>query len=80
MKNIPLLPFFSLVVIAFCLPISAFAYIGPGMGAGAIATVVGILMSIFLALFAILWYPLKRLLKKKKKLKGNVAKTAVKAE
>ena len=80
MKNIPLLPFFSLVVIAFLLPISASAYIGPGMGAGAIATVVGILMSIFLALFAILWYPLKRLLKKKKKLKDNDAKTAVKAE
>lgn len=44
---------------------SAFAYIGPGVGAGVIATVLGILTAIALALFAVLWYPLKRLLKPK---------------
>ena len=43
----------------------AFAYIGPGVGAGMIATVVGILTAIALAMFALLWYPLKRLLKPK---------------
>ena len=41
----------------------AFAYIGPGAGAGAIAVVLGILASIVMAFFAILWYPIKRLLK-----------------
>lgn len=40
---------------------AAEAYIGPGLGAGVIATVLGILASIFLALVAIVWYPLKRL-------------------
>lgn len=44
---------------------SAFAYIGPGVGAGVIATVLGVLTAIALALFALLWYPLKRLLKPK---------------
>jgi hypothetical protein len=44
---------------------SAFAYIGPGVGAGVIATVLGVLTAIALALFAVLWYPLKRLLKPK---------------
>ena len=42
------------------------AYIGPGMGAGSIGVVLGVLLAIGLALFAILWYPLKRMLKKKK--------------
>lgn len=41
------------------------AYIGPGAGAGTIAVVLGILASIVMAFFAILWYPVKRLLKKR---------------
>jgi hypothetical protein len=45
------------------------AYIGPGMGGGFIAAVVGIFISIFLALFAILWYPFKKLIAKFKKKK-----------
>jgi preprotein translocase subunit SecF len=56
-----------LLFLLFFLPMSAYAYIGPGMGAGTIGVIIGILMSIFLALFAILWYPFKRLLKKKRK-------------
>jgi preprotein translocase subunit SecF len=39
------------------------AYIGPGAGAGTIAVVLGVLASIFFAFVAILWYPLKRLIK-----------------
>ena len=42
------------------------AYIGPGAGAGTIAVVLGILASIVMAFFAILWYPLKRVMKKRK--------------
>jgi flagellar motor component MotA len=42
----------------------AIAYIGPGVGAGMIATVLGILTAIVLALFAVFWYPVKRLLKR----------------
>ena len=44
----------------------AAAYIGPGASAGTIAVVIGILASIVMAFFAILWYPAKRLLKKLK--------------
>ncbi len=40
----------------------AHAYIGPGAGAGAIAVVVGVLASMFLAFFAIVWFPIKRLI------------------
>ena len=52
----------------------AFAYIGPGAGAGTIAVVLGVLASIFLAFVAILWYPIKRLLKKRKRNSNSVGK------
>ncbi len=42
------------------------AYIGPGAGAGTIAVVLGILAAIVMAFFAVLWYPVKRLIKKRK--------------
>ena len=45
---------------------SAQAYIGPGLGAGAIGTVLGVLGSIFLALFAVLYYPIKRIVKRRR--------------
>ena len=53
----------------------AHAYIGPGAGAGTIAVVLGILASIVMAFFAILWYPLKRLVKKRKAAKKVGAET-----
>lgn len=49
------------------LPNPALAYIGPGVGAGAIGAVLGVIGSIFLGLFAILWYPIKRMMKRRKK-------------
>ncbi|WP_282608358.1 hypothetical protein [Pelagibius sp. Alg239-R121] len=44
---------------------SAQAYVGPGLGLGAVGAILGVVLSIVLALFAIFWYPLKRLFKKK---------------
>ena len=38
----------------------ACAYLGPGLGAGTLGVIVGLLGSILLALFAIFWYPIKR--------------------
>ena len=46
------------------------AYVGPGVGAGTIAIVLGILSSIFLAFVGIIWYPVKRLIKRRKASKG----------
>ena len=42
-------------------------YIGPGLGGGVISVVIGILMSFFLALVAIIWYPIKILIQKVKR-------------
>lgn len=54
------------------LPSAALAYIGPGVGAGAIAAVLGVLGSIFLAIVAVLYYPIKRMMKGRK---AKAAKT-----
>lgn len=61
--------------IALLMPLTLFAmpvhaYIGPGAGAGTIAVVLGILASIVMAFFAILWYPIKRFVKKRKSVKN----------
>lgn len=53
------------LLILLC-PLAAYAYIGPGLGLGTIGVVLGVLGSIILAFFAILWYPLKRLFRRKK--------------
>ena len=45
---------------------NAYAYLGPGMGAGIIASTIGVIVAIFAAIFAILWFPIKRLIKKKR--------------
>lgn len=42
----------------------AHAYIGPGLGLGALGVVLGLFISICLALLALFWYPLKRVLRK----------------
>ena len=54
---------------------SCFAYIGPGMGGGVIAAIFGIIAAFFLGLWGILYYPIKRYLKNKKK-KKNLSKNA----
>ena len=58
----------SLVALTLILsPGLAQAYIGPGVGAGAIGTVIAFFGAILMAIFAVVWYPIKRLLKGKKK-------------
>ena len=52
-----------MLVLLFVLPLTAHAYIGPGLGSGVIGVVLGILTALFLALTALIWYPLKRLYK-----------------
>lgn len=38
-------------------------YIGPGLGGGVVAAILGILTAFGLTLFAVLWYPLKKMVK-----------------
>ncbi|MDB4476242.1 hypothetical protein N9052_01535 [bacterium] len=45
----------------------AAAYVGPGLGAGTLGVIVGLVGSILLALFAFFWYPIKRILFSRKR-------------
>ena len=51
----------------FMVAFPAHAYVGPGLGMGVIGVIFGIIGSIFIALFAVFWYPIKRIIKKIKK-------------
>ena len=53
----------------FLISMPSYAYLGPGLGGGAIAAVIGFFAAIFLALWGILYYPIKRALKNKKEKK-----------
>lgn len=47
-------------------PVSAFAYVGPGLGVGAIMSAIGVVVSIFAAVLGVLYYPIKRAIKNRK--------------
>jgi len=63
-----LILFMSLFLISF----PSYAYIGPGMGGGVIAAIVGFFAAILLGLWGILYYPIKRALKNRKEKKMSL--------
>lgn len=64
-KNTLSLAFAAMILVLH--PLAASAYIGPGLGGGAIAAVFGVIGSVVLAIFAVIYYPIKRMLKNRKK-------------
>jgi hypothetical protein len=56
----------SALMLTCSLPGSASAYIGPGAGLSAIGAFLAIVASLIAAIFGFIWYPLKRILRKKK--------------
>lgn len=52
-------------------PQVALAYIGPGAGLSAIGTLIGLVGAIVLAIVGFVWYPVKRLMKARKKAKAQ---------
>ena len=53
----------------FIIPSLAHAYLGPGVGGGVIVAAIGIIVAIFAGIFGILWFPIKRFLKKRRSAK-----------
>ena len=56
----------ALTVILAAAARQAFAYIGPGAGIGAIGTFFAVIGAVVLLIVGFLWYPVKRMLRKKK--------------
>ncbi len=57
----------NLIIVLLIISSPASAYIGPGMGGGLIAAVLGVIGAVLLALIGILYYPIKRAIKNRKK-------------
>lgn len=47
-------------------PLHAHAYIGPGMGLGVAATVLGLFVAFVLLLVGLIWLPIRRFMRKRK--------------
>ena len=54
---------YILISLLIIYPSIASAYIGPGLGAGALASVVGILAGFLMLVVGVVWYPIKRVIK-----------------
>tara|TARA_Y100000590_G_C15569462_1_gene957989 strand:+ start:755 stop:961 length:207 start_codon:yes stop_codon:yes gene_type:complete len=67
----PKLVYISLIIMILLFNNSAIAYLGPGVGVGILAATVGIIIAIFAAIFGIIYFPIKRLLKKRKEKKDK---------
>tara|TARA_B110000003_G_C16609942_1_gene519008 strand:- start:700 stop:921 length:222 start_codon:yes stop_codon:yes gene_type:complete len=50
----------------FIISLPSYAYIGPGMGGGVVAAVIGFFAAILLGIWGVLYYPIKRALKNRK--------------
>lgn len=59
--------FLYLLIIFFTFVENSFAYLGPGMGGGIIAATIGVIVAVLAAIFGVIWFPIKRYFKKKKK-------------
>ena len=64
----------KVTIMLFFLTAPSYAYLGPGVGGGMIAATLGIIIAILAAIFGLIWFPIKRLLKKmrnQKEIKQN---------
>tara|TARA_B110001454_G_C12522297_1_gene351596 strand:+ start:339 stop:539 length:201 start_codon:yes stop_codon:yes gene_type:complete len=60
------MPKLIFILFLFLVPTHSYAYLGPGMGGGIIVATIGVVVAIFAAIFGILWFPIKRFIKKNK--------------
>jgi hypothetical protein len=51
-------------ILVLTLPSEASAYVGPGLGAGALAAVFGVLGGLLMLVVGVMWYPIKRVIRR----------------
>ena len=69
-----------LMIILLALTSPAFAYVGPGAGISVLGSLLGILATIFVAIGAILFWPLRKYLKRRKLRRSSMAGKEVAGE
>ena len=60
-----------IAILAVTLAGPAHAYIGPGAGLGAIMVTIALVLGVLLLLFGFVWYPLRRMMRKRKESAGD---------
>ena len=68
---IPQLARLGALALALAAATPAEAYIGPGVGLGAVSVALGVIGSILLGIFSVLWYPFKRLIRRIRRRPGG---------
>jgi len=76
----PRLAGWGAVLLSLAVPAAANAYMGPGLGLGLISVALGFIGSITLGFFAILWYPVKRFLRRRRQAAPPPKPTATESE
>ncbi len=61
-------------IVYFLMIGNAYAYVGPGLGLGVLGAIVGAIVSIVLAIVGVIWYPLRRIFKKRKSQSEDIGK------
>ena len=62
----------TLIFIVFLFfPNYSYAYLGPGLGGGFLLASFGIIIALFATLFALIWFPIKKFLIRRKIKKQN---------
>jgi len=64
---------FLAVLVLGLSPQLAFAYVGPGAGLSAIGAVLAVIAGLFVAIFGFLWYPIKRVLRKRRNAQSSAS-------
>ena len=44
-----------------------YLYLGPGVGGGVLAVIIGVVILVLITIFTFIWFPIKRYMKKRKK-------------
>ena len=60
------LMYFFIILFISLISKPVLAYIGPGLGLGLVASIIGLIFSVLLFVVAIIWFPLRKLFKKNK--------------
>lgn len=58
---------------AWLAPTAAYAYVGAGAGLSAIGSLLALIAAVLLAIVGFVWYPMKRLLKNRRKAPAKTA-------
>ena len=53
-------------IVALVVPVPAAAYVGPGAGLSALGSLLALLAAVFVAIVGFVWYPVKRLLARRR--------------